>query len=276
MCEPVKEKQPKRQKISHTKSTPDKVPQPDLSTQINITSDNDVTVESATRGVSSAKTEKNQSGQSTECFNDKVPESPSPTNRAEIEALPGITHSAMVTPSTQSGSTLPNFYDSMSPLLSAEEDEFIHQIVNGITCSDSSSSNLPPISNANDYSVTEAVSSYVANFNTAPTFTTLQPVPADILNTLPGGANLRQIGQGLGGLHFTPPQPQMVNEWQKSVSDTLATLLFNQQAILNELKTIKLNLTGISSLEPTVTNQEFKSDDEKFVITRNKIILDDF
>ena len=256
--EAVKERQPKRQKLSHTKSKSDEVPQPDLSTQINITSDKGVTVESATRGVSSATTGKGKSGQSSEAFNDQVPESPSPTDRADvIETVPGIGHSAIVTPSTRAGSTLPDFYDSMSPLLSDDEDEFIHQIVNGITRSDSSSSNFPPISNANDYSITEVVSS---NFNTAPTFTTLQPVPADILNTLPGGANLRQIGQGLGGLHFTPPQPQMtVNEWQKSVSDTLSTLLFNQEAILNEVKTIKLNLNGITSSEPTVSNQACES-----------------
>ena len=49
-----------------------------------------------------------------------------------IETVPGIGHSAMVTPSTQSGSMLPNFYNLMSPLLSAEEDKFIHQIVNSI------------------------------------------------------------------------------------------------------------------------------------------------
>ena len=122
-----------------------------------------------------------------------------------IEAVPRMGHSSIVMPCTRSASTLPDFYDSMSPLLSDEEDEFIHQIVNGITGSDGSNSNLPPISNANDYSITDAVSSNASNFNTAPTFTTLQPVPADILNTLPGGANLRQIGQGLGGLHFTPP-----------------------------------------------------------------------
>ena len=224
-----------------------------------------MTVESPqTRGVSSAATEKSQSGQSTKSFNDQVPESPSPTDRAEmIEAVPGIGHSVMVTPSTQSGSTLPDFYDSMSPLLSAEEDDFIHQIVNDITCRDSSNNNLPPISSANGYGVTEAVSSNAANFNTAPTFTTLQPVSVDILNTLPGGANLRQIGQGLGSLHFTPPQPQMtVNEWQKSVSDTLSTLLFNQQAILNELKTMKLNLNGTTSSEPTVTNQACESGEQ--------------
>ena len=72
-----------------------------------------MTLESATRGISFAAT--------------------SPTHRAEmIEIVPGIGHSAMVTPSTQSGSTLPNFYNLMSPLLSAEEDKFIHQIVNSI------------------------------------------------------------------------------------------------------------------------------------------------
>ena len=256
--EPVKEKQPKRQKMSHTKSKSDKVPQPDLSTQTV-----DRMIESPTRGVSSAATEKSQLGQCSQSFNDHVPESPSPTERAVmIEAVPRIGYSAVVTPSTQSGSTLPDFYDSMSPLLSTEDD-FIHQIVNDITCSDNSNNNIPPISSANDYSVTETVSSNVANFNTAPTFTTLQPVPADILNTLPGGANLRQMGQGLGGLHFTPPQPQMtVNEWKKSVSDTLSTLLFNQQAILNELKTIKLNLNGTTSSVPTVTNQACESGEQ--------------
>ena len=172
-----------------------------------------------------------------------------------IEAVSGIGHSAKVMPSTQSGSTLPNFYDLMSPLLSSEEDELIHQTVNDVTCSYSSNGNLPPMRNTHNYSATEAVSSNAANFQTGPTFTTLQPVPADILNTLLGGANLRQIGQGLGGLHFTPPQPQMtVNEWQKSVSDTLSTLLFNQQAILKELGTIKLHLNGTTSSEPTVTN----------------------
>ena len=259
--EPVKEKQPKRQKLSHAKSKSDKVPQPDLSTEINITSDKDVTVESASRGVSSATTRKGESGQSSEFFTDQVPESPSPTDRAEmVEAVPGRGHSTTVTPSTRASSMLPDFYDQMSPLLSDEEDEFINQIVNGNTRSDGSNSNLQPISNANDYSITEAVSS---NFNKAPTFTTLQPVPADILNTLPGGANLRQIGQGLGGLHFTPPQPQMtVNEWQKSVSDTLSTLLFNQQAILNELKTIKLNLNRTTSSEPTVRNQACESGEQ--------------
>ena len=257
--EPVKEKQPKRQKMSHTKSKSDKVPQPDLSTQTV-----DRMIESPTRGVSSAATEKSQLGQCSQSFNDHVPESPSPTERAVmIEAVPRIGYSAVVTPSTQSGSTLPDFYDSMSPLLSTEEDDFIHQIVNDITCSDNSNNNIPPISSANDYSVTETVSSNVANFNTAPTFTTLQPVPAEILNTLPGGANLRHMGQGLGGLHFTPPQPQMtVNEWQKSVSDTLSTLLFNQQAILNELKTIKVNLNGTTSLVPTVTNQACESGEQ--------------
>ena len=117
-----------------------------------------------------------------------------------IEAVPRIGHSATVTPTTQSVSTLPNFYDSMSPLLSDEQDASINQ-VNG-------NSNLPPISNVNDYSVTEAASSSVSNFNTAPTFTTLQPVSVDILDTLPGGANLQRIGQGLGGLHFTLPQPK--------------------------------------------------------------------
>ena len=195
-----------------------------------------MTVESATRGVSSAMTEKGQSDQSIESFNDLSRSPPSVTDQAKmIEAVPGIGHSAMVTPSTQSSSTLSDFYDSMSPLLSDDEDYFIYQVVNGMRCSDSSNSNLPPISNANDYSVTEAASSSAANFDTASIFTTLQPVPADILNTLPGGANLRQIGQGLGGLQFTPPQPQMmVNEWQKSVFDTLSTLLsnLNQQAIL--------------------------------------------
>ena len=257
--EPAKEKQPKRQKMSHTKSKSDKVPQPDLSTQTV-----DRMIESPTRGVSSAATEKSQLGQCSQSFNDHVPESPSPTERAVmIEAVPRIGYSAVVTPSTQSGSTLPDFYDSMSPLLSTEEDDFIHQIVSDITCSDNSNNNIPPISSANDYSVTETVSSNVANFNTAPTFTTLQPVPADILNTLPGGANLRQMGQGLGGLHFTPPQPQMtVNEWQKSVSDTLSTLLFNQQGILNELKTIKVNLNGTTSSVPTVTNQACESGEQ--------------
>lgn len=141
--EVVKERQPKRQKLSHTKSKSDEVPQPDLSTQINITSDKGVTVESATRGVSSATTGKGKSGQSSEAFNDQVPESPSPTDRADvIETVPGIGHSAIVMPSTRAGSTLPDFYDSMSPLLSDDEDEFIHQIVNGITRSDSSSSNF--------------------------------------------------------------------------------------------------------------------------------------
>ena len=83
-------------------------------------------VESATRGISSATT-KSQSCQSTESFNDQVLESPSPIDRAEmIEAVPGIGHSAMVTPSSQSGSTLPDFYDLMSSLLSAEEDELMH------------------------------------------------------------------------------------------------------------------------------------------------------
>ena len=53
-----------------------------------------------------------------------------------------------------------------------------------------------------------------------------------------------------------------VNEWQKLVSDTLSTLLFNQQAILNELKTTKLNLNGTISLEPTVTNQLRKSGEQ--------------
>ena len=149
----VKEKQQKRQKISHTKSKSDKVPQPDLSAQMNITSDKDATVQSATRSVSPATTEKGQSDQSIESFNDQVPESPSPTEQVDmIEAVPGIGHSAMVMPSTQSVSTLPDFYDSMSPLLSDEEDAFINQIVNG-------NSNLPPISNVNDYSVTEIASS---------------------------------------------------------------------------------------------------------------------
>ena len=50
-----------------------------------------------------------------------------------------------------------------------------------------------------------------------------------------------------------------VNEWQKSVSDTLSTLLFNQQAILNESKTIKLNLNGTTGSEPTVRKQAYKS-----------------
>ena len=35
----------------------------------------------------------------------------------------------------------------------------MHQIVNGIKCNDSSNGNLLPISNANDYSFTETVSS---------------------------------------------------------------------------------------------------------------------
>ena len=118
-------------------------------------------------------TEKGQLDQSIESFNVQVP----PTEQADmIEAVPTIGHSALVMPSTQSVSTLPDFYDSMSPLLSDEEDAFINQIVNG-------NSNLPPISNVNDYSVTEAASSSASNFYTAPTFTTLQPVSADILNT---------------------------------------------------------------------------------------------
>ena len=128
--EAVKVRQPKRQKLSHTKSKSVEIPQPDLSTHINITSDKGVTVESATRGVSSATTGKGKSGQSSEAFNDQVPESPSPTDRADvIETVPTIGHSAIVTPSTRAGSTLPDFYDSMSPLLSDDEDEFIHEIV---------------------------------------------------------------------------------------------------------------------------------------------------
>ena len=73
-----------------------------------------------------------------------------------IEAVSGICHSAMVMPSTQSGSTLPNSYDLMSPLLSSEEDELIHQTVNDVTCSYSSNGNLPPMRNTNNYSATDA------------------------------------------------------------------------------------------------------------------------
>ena len=56
----------------------------------------------------------------------------------------------------------------------------------------------------------------------------------------------------------------MVNEWQKLVSDTLSTLLFNQQEILNELKIInlKLNLNRTTSSEPSILNQACESGEQ--------------
>ena len=49
---------------------------------------------------------------------------------------------------------------------------------------------------------------------------------------------------------------------RKTVSYTLLTLLFDQQAILNELKTIKLNLNRTRSSEPSVTNQACESGEQ--------------
>lgn len=95
--------------------------------------------------------------------------------------------------------------------------------------------------------------------STAPTYTTFQPAITthlypnmNILVTLPGGAYLREEGQGFGGLSFVSPKPSMPQltgcEFQTNVLNTLASVISNQQFIINELKAIKRN----TALTPAV------------------------
>ena len=151
----------------------------------------------------------------------------------DADSLDPATH--MTSLQTRKGTVTPAFsfddYVPMSPLLPAvQANEFIHQIVTGNISSSTSSYTA-----SNAFSVADAVSSTAAVFNTAPTYAVPQLVNFDILDTLPGSAILRQ---GLGGLPLVSSQPnvpQITSEWQRTVSDSLAALLSNQQVILNEL-----------------------------------------
>lgn len=239
---PVAGKQGKRKKVGHNET----VPEPDITTKTNIpiieTDGNAVTTPEDSNVLAQSKS-------GTPIY-EKVPESPVRHTQANIlspkhevilpttgdDTYPTAMSSApsrySVTGMANDGSTvvptLSDFYNPESPLFHVQDD-FIHEMVTGNINSSVSSINSP--------------SSSVGTFTTAPTFAVPQPVNFNVLNTLPGGANLGLLNQGLGGSPLAQPNrtPQITTEWQRAVSDTLSKLLFNQQLILNELKSIKQN-----------------------------------
>ena len=259
----------------------DDVPMPNLSAQIVFPSGSIVTAEGHPH-VNEPPVQ-SESGDST-C--DQIPESPCSQTNVALGTSPTVpvplrgplakrvlsTQSELFLPRQSDGemdSTLHEHLGPLSPLLPIQGD-FIHQIVTG----DIKSSTAPSTCNVKEYSVTESISSSAAILNTAPTYTIPQPIlNTDILNALPGGANLRQISQGLGALPFTSFQPnvlpQLTNEWQREVSATLSTLVFNQQVIINELKAIKQNLTGTLTAGTTNNFSQFSESrgDEPFSIS---------
>ena len=244
---PVTGKQGKRKKVGHTET----VPEPDITTKtiINIP----ITETDGSAVTTSGNTNLLVQSKSGTPMCEKVPESPVRHTQTNIlstihdviipttgdDTYPTAVSSTQsgysVTGMANNGSTvmpaLPDFYNPESPLFQVQDD-FIHEIVTGNINSSVSSINSP--------------SSSVGTFTTAPTFAVPQPVNFNVLNTLPGGANLGLLNQGLGGSPLAQPNatPQITTEWQRAVSDTLSKLLFNQQLILNELKSIKQNTGG--------------------------------
>ena len=119
--------------------------------------------------------------------------------------------------------------------------DFLQEIA---TCDDFGNQSLPPLA------ITYA--SVVADTTTnTTTYSALQPVKTsynflpsvpsfDVLNTLPGGANLSHINRGLSTLLFpTQPPSFTLSENQSAILNTLSLLFPNQQVILNELEAIR-------------------------------------
>ena len=247
-------------------------PMPKLSAQIIFPSGSDVTAAEGHPHMDESSTQ-SESGDFTY---DLIPEYPSSQTNVTLGTSPTVSVplsgplakgvlsalSELYLPrqsDNEMASTLHEYLDPMSPLLPTQEN-FIHQIVAGDINSSTPSACKQ---------VTESISSSAAMLNTAPMYAIPQPVlNTDILNALPGGANLRQISEGLGALPFTLSQPNTLpqlrttNEWQREVSATLSTLVFNQQVILNELKTIKQNLSGTLPMGTTNLSQFGESQKE--------------
>lgn len=250
------QRQPKRRKLGPPDSNCEKFPEPETykvpaKTSVHPETDvNAVTTPEDGHSNMATLSEQPESGTSN-C--EKVPESPVRLVQANIPALtlgtavttPGVSPCKITATSAQSGfpvtsegnsgSTvvIPDFYNPESPLFTMQND-FIHDIVTDNVNSSGSSTNLP--------------SSSTGTLNTASMYAVPQPVNFNVLNSIPGGANLGLINQSLGDLPLAPSQPSMIsqvtNEWQRAVWDTLIELLSNQKLILNELKSIKQNTAG--------------------------------
>ena len=85
----------------------------------------------------------------------------------------------------------------------------------------------------------------------------------DVLNTLPGGANLSHINRGLGTpLSPTQPPPFTLSETYSAILNTLALVLSNQQVILNELEAVVAKAQSILNSRPLTQNPDDPTDAE--------------
>ena len=177
----------------------------------------------------------------TDTCNQDVPITSQPGNLLTPSALPAIELPLTSSASTNQVFPLESFVPTSPGAEISMDVDFLHEIA---SCNDSSNQSLQPLA------ITCASVAADTTTNTT-TYSALQPVKTrynflpsvpsfDVVNTLPGGANLSHINRGLGTPLFpTQPPPFTPSENKSVILNTLSMLLSNQQVILNELEAIR-------------------------------------